>query len=364
MEQIDKHPLIEPPIIEIKNDDHTFIRIISREEDDGTSDGILNICRVGEKSSYIHDWFHTLAAFSTGKLILVIFFTYIISVFFWGTVYYFSRSQGFVDINSYVAALFISLETMTTIGYTVTDITGHWLAFVLVFAQALQGILMSSFSIGLIYTRLSRGKTRAKTILFTDHAILRKINGVWHFIFQVCDRRKHQVLQPSIHIYCCQHTYNEQDKVRYQLSYMAQYAEHDRDVPLFLALPNQISHVIDKNSPLFPDYIKDYKDLTAENIIQNIREKELEIMVLLDCAEPVTSNNFQARISYIYDEIESNVIYAPCVGQVAKYQTVCIDLDKFNETIPITEESQPIENGLQSPNSYMQTKKFYRINSL
>ena len=54
--------------------------------------------------------------------------------------------------------MIISLETITTVGYSVTDINfgDHTIAFFLLYCEMMQAILMNSFCIGLIYTRLSR----------------------------------------------------------------------------------------------------------------------------------------------------------------------------------------------------------------
>ena len=51
-------------------------------------------------------------------------------------------------------------------------VRSHWLAWVLVTAQAMQGTMMSSFSFGLIYTRLSRGKVYT---LHYDHQHIRLV---------------------------------------------------------------------------------------------------------------------------------------------------------------------------------------------
>lgn len=45
------------------------------------------------------------------------------SVFIWASFFYIFRSYGFVDIHCFQNALIISLETITTVGYTVTDIS-------------------------------------------------------------------------------------------------------------------------------------------------------------------------------------------------------------------------------------------------
>lgn len=63
----------------------------------------------------------------------------------------------------------MSLQTITTTGYSVTDINfgiylnekmlsvgDHPIAFFLLFGEMMQSILMNSFCIGIVYTRLSR----------------------------------------------------------------------------------------------------------------------------------------------------------------------------------------------------------------
>ena len=44
--------------------------------------------------------------------------------------FYFFRSYGFIDIHCYLNALIISLETITTVGYTVSDISFSYSIFI------------------------------------------------------------------------------------------------------------------------------------------------------------------------------------------------------------------------------------------
>lgn len=37
------------------------------------------------------------------------------------------------------------------------------------------------------------GQSRANTIIFSRFAVVQQINGAWYVMFQVCERRKHQV---------------------------------------------------------------------------------------------------------------------------------------------------------------------------
>ena len=45
------------------------------------------------------------------------------SVLFWGFMFDEFRQYGFIDVHNYLNACIISLETITTVGYTVTDIS-------------------------------------------------------------------------------------------------------------------------------------------------------------------------------------------------------------------------------------------------
>ena len=91
--------------------------------------------------------------------------------------FYIFRDYGFIDIHCYLNALVISLETIATVGYTVTDISfstfysslllcfycidDQPVAFLLLFGEMMQSILMNSFCIGVVYARLSRAFVRS-----------------------------------------------------------------------------------------------------------------------------------------------------------------------------------------------------------
>ena len=95
--------------------------------------------------------------------------------------------------------MIISLETITTVGYSVSDINfgpfsslssppgDHTLAFFLLYGEMMQAILMNSFCIGIVYTRLSRAivllsplslpQTRSRSLIFSNQAIIKRIHG-------------------------------------------------------------------------------------------------------------------------------------------------------------------------------------------
>ena len=95
-----------------------------------------------------------------------------ITINFWAALFYWFRDDGFVDVHCYINAAIISLETITTVGYTVTDISfstpivsgrtvdDQPVAFILLYGEMMQSILMNSFCIGVVYARLSRALVR------------------------------------------------------------------------------------------------------------------------------------------------------------------------------------------------------------
>ncbi|OAO14366.1 hypothetical protein AV274_3956 [Blastocystis sp. ATCC 50177/Nand II] len=181
------------------------VRFVDRSGNDERSYGRYNIKRLGVDGKFLffEDWFHSFAALSTGTIIITILVAYFLSVLFWGFMFYEFREYGFIDVHNYLNACIISLETITTVGYTVTDISFHDepVAFVLLYCEMMQSVMMNAFCIGVIYARLSRALTRARSILFSKKAVIREINGEWFFMFQICERRKHQLIESHVSCY-------------------------------------------------------------------------------------------------------------------------------------------------------------------
>ena len=118
--------------------------------------------------------------------------------------------------------MIISLETITTVGYTVSDVSfnDQPVAFILLFCEMMQSVLMNSFCIGVIYARVSRALTRARSIIFSKKAVIREINGEWYFMFQICERRKHQLIESHVTCYSVQKTVNAESGVPFQIRHI------------------------------------------------------------------------------------------------------------------------------------------------
>lgn len=74
--------------------------------------------------------------------------------------------------------------------------------------------------------------------------------------------------------------------------------------------------------------------MTYQLILDTIRKKDFEIVVLVEGIESVTSSKLQARYSYAASDIIANRAFMPCVS-IGKDGEAVIDFCKFHETVPI-----------------------------
>lgn len=170
------------------------------------------------------DWFHRLAYKRTCTLMFILFIIYFSIVVIFAFAYlgasYFGRevttnadgSTNIIafcdmDIHEFMEALYFSLSTMTTIGYGVSDyyFGGCWTPFLMVLLQVCSAITFDAVAVGLLFHRISRGRKRGRTIIFSDKATIRRIKGVPHLMFRLGELRKYHLIEAAVRCYCVRH---------------------------------------------------------------------------------------------------------------------------------------------------------------
>lgn len=206
--------------------------------------------------------------------------------------------------------------------------------------------------------------------------MIRKIRGSYYIMFQVCERRKHQLVEAHIRLYAVRHEIEDDDGIDnlFQCHQMrVQQPDDDTGAMLLMVLPQVIVHRIDPWSPLFPpECLPDaghypsvcpsfpdpsqrmidmengnrdglpagsalpYKMPTRAQIVSHLRKSELEVIVVLEGIDGSTSNTMQARHSFTHEEMVWDATFVNCVSKTP--DGVHINFDKFHQLKPVPED--------------------------
>ncbi|KAF0724966.1 hypothetical protein AaE_009736, partial [Aphanomyces astaci] len=187
-----------------------LLRTRSRPNPGNTSRGILNIARTGGnwKQIYWNDLYHTVINVKTPTLISGVVVSYVLVTFVFACLYLvvsYNDAKCNVGIKTLTEAYIFSIETIMTIGYgaPTDDIFygGCGSMALLLTLESFSGIFINALMVGMFFIHFSRASTRAQSIVFTTNAVIRRIRGEYYFIFQVCERRKHQLVEAHVRCY-------------------------------------------------------------------------------------------------------------------------------------------------------------------
>ena len=184
-------------------------RIVDRNGDFHQSNGKMAIKKKIRsedwRALYAGDLFHSLIDSPSSRSIGILLSGYLLLVFIFSLPYYYiSQTYGCdMGIDTYQESFAFSLETMATIGYGTQDIffNNCWSPVIVLACQISCKLIADAVIIGVIYSRFGRPNTRASTILFSNHAVIRRISGKLYFMFQLVELRKHQLIEAQVRLY-------------------------------------------------------------------------------------------------------------------------------------------------------------------
>ncbi len=76
-------------------------------------------------------------------------------------------------------------------------------AFSIIYGEYFFAIVMDACFVGLMFLRLSRGVRRGYSMLLSGKAVISRIRGQYHFMFQLVDTRPQQSVEA--HVRCCEY---------------------------------------------------------------------------------------------------------------------------------------------------------------
>ncbi|TSV15273.1 ATP-sensitive inward rectifier potassium channel 1 [Bagarius yarrelli] len=227
------------------------------------------------------------------------------------------------NINSLTSAFLYSLETQTTIGYGGRALTGHCAESVaLLVTQSLMGAIINCFMCGLILAKISLPKNRAKTVTFSDTAVICLKNESLCLQIRVANLRKTLLIGSHIYGKLLKTSVTpERDPIILDQVNVDFLVDAGKD-NVFFVCPLTLYHVIDSSSPFW--------EMTADTL----QQQDIELVVFLEGMAESTSSSCQVRTSYIPREIQWGYCFLPIISRTkgGKYR---VDFSNFSQTVPI-----------------------------
>jgi hypothetical protein len=217
---------------------------------------------------YGYDWFHSLVDAPTSRIIAILLLFYITIVSIFGAIYYWIQTtyDCEMEFDSFLGAFDFSLEVMATFGFSII-IDQCVITSVSVLAQSCIRLIVEAVTIGVLYSRFARPSSRASTVLFSNNAVIRRIRGKLYFMFQLCELRKHQLVEAHVRLYLVKRENDSHaSKGKSRTNESSQGTEsfiqtcsmrlnHPNDElgsMLLLMMPQVVVHELDSSSPLMP----------------------------------------------------------------------------------------------------------------
>jgi len=202
---------------------------------------------------FLMDWYHAFLDTKFTTQMLIFAFAYVVCFCLFALLFLVIAEPCNLNLEgSFIRAYLLALETMMTIGYGVPDpyMKGCWQAPVVLTVQTLLQLLMAACLVGVVFQGISRPQARACTILFSDQAVIRCIDGVHYLMLRICDLRiRHSLIEAHVRCYCVhQHPEHGYQTVPLRL----EHPDDDLGASLLLTLPSTVVHRIDAWSPLAP----------------------------------------------------------------------------------------------------------------
>jgi hypothetical protein len=209
-----------------------------------------------------HDWFHVVLNMGTFRSLAALLTFWTAMIFLFAAAYMRmdqrdDEPQCGLRIDgkpiTYAGAFAFSLETCTTVGYTLPFSTNAFFEHCpglqsVLFLQMVWSMLFNAFLFAFMYTRLARANARSAQVLFSKSAIVScTARGQVRFQIRVCDiDAKHPVVEAHVRIYVL----TRERPVPRPLRLLQPNDEYGG--MLFLSMPSVVSHHVDMYSLLHP----------------------------------------------------------------------------------------------------------------
>lgn len=307
-----------------------------------TKDGRCNIefgnVMHRNRFAYVLDIWTTFVETRWRFVILHFVASFTLSWFIFGLIWYWiARDNGDLEwqnpsnnhtpcvysVTDLTYAFLFSLETQTTIGYGNLYVTNACTgAVALIIIQSLMGAIINCFWCGVVMTKIALPKKRAKTITFSESAVICPKKGTLCLQIRVANLRKTLMIGSQIYGKLLRTTVTPEGETiimdQVSIDFMVDAGKDN----LFFVCPLTLYHVIDKTSPFF------------DMAVDTLHQQEFELVVFLDGTAESTSSSCQVRTSYIPQEIMWGYDFLPIISR-SKEGKYRVDFSNFTRVVSV-----------------------------
>ncbi|RLV93718.1 hypothetical protein DV515_00013386 [Chloebia gouldiae] len=245
----------------------------------------VNLGNIQDKKRFLSDIFTTIVDLKYRWFLFVFMMCYIVTWVVFGFIYFLDAwvrgdvgHQGdpewqacIENVDGFVSALLLSVESQRTIGYGTRMVTANCAeGVILLMAQSIVGSMIDAMMVGCMFVKISRPKKRAQTLIFSKSCVISLRDEKLCLMFRVGDLRESHMVDAKIRaklIKSRQTAEGEFIPLEQSELNLGYDTGEDR---LFLVEPQIICHVINRHSPFW--------DMSAESL----RREQFEIIIILE----------------------------------------------------------------------------------
>ncbi|XP_032390340.1 G protein-activated inward rectifier potassium channel 3 [Etheostoma spectabile] len=296
----------------------------------------VNLGPISDKSRFISDIFTTLVDLKFCWFLLVFTMCYILTWVVFGGIYLFGAwlrddiahvhdplwKACFHNVDSFLSALLLSLESQRTIGYGSRMVTANCPeGTVLLMVQSILGSIIDALMVGCMFVKISRPQQRAQTLIFSKKCVICKRDEKLCMLFRIGDLRASHMVDAKIRAKLIKSRQTKEgefiplEQSEINLGYDS---GQDR---LLLVEPQTITHIINESSPFW--------ELGSERL----KRETFEIIVILEGIVEASGMTCQARTSYTEDEVLWGHRFESCIS--LEKGAFRVDYSAFDKTFEV-----------------------------
>nr|CAD2186789.1 unnamed protein product [Meloidogyne enterolobii] len=313
----------------------------------------------GSFSICLRNWFHLVIEHSWRRIFLLFSGSFLCSWFTFGLIYYsiqhFSANlqnlseqhQCIANVHSLTSAFLFSLESQHTIGYGTRYMTESCpLAYIALSLQCIVGVLLQTILAGIVIAKILRPKKRKQEMRFSQCAVIGPVDDEDQrpaLMIRLADiQHKLYIAESHVRLYMATTKINNRGECEL-IGVQDMNVGYDTGMDRVLLLwPVVIRHIIDQDSPLW--------EITEEKL----RTCQFELIMTVEGIVEATGMAFQARSSFLPDEIHWAKRFVPMMRLNTDTNQFEVDYNLFDVTEP-----HPLETWLHNEYSHEQHEEEY-----